>query len=112
MIDPSCKLLIATLNGAFWKDALKKDYGRSKALGHMDALDAMIYFIRNLNMQGNPFPVNYDLTRGQIYDSKDHIYPQNWNKIPHTDEGRVLDKVFGKERFKVKRIDSTVMGGL
>src|SRR4029077_1685252 len=38
-IDPSCVLLIATLNGAFWKDRLKKDYGRTHALGHMDALD-------------------------------------------------------------------------
>jgi hypothetical protein len=112
LIDPSCKLLITTLNGAFWKDPLKKDYGRSKALGHMDALDALIYFIRNLNMSGNPFPINYDLSRGIIYDSADHIYPENWDKIPHTDEGRVLGKIFDKGRFKPAPIQDPVIGGL
>lgn len=109
-IDPSCKLLIATLNGAFWKDAQKKDYGRSKALGHMDALDAMIYFIRNLNMSGNPFPINYDLTKGQIYDGANHIYPQNWQRQAKTEEGRVLERVFGKRLNKP--IESKILGGL
>lgn len=110
VIDPSCTLLIATLNGAFWKDALKKDYGRSKALGHMDALDALIYFIRNLNMSTNPFPINYNLGAGKIYDIADHIYPENWNKIPHTDEGRVLAQVFGKSIFR-KQVNAEVLGG-
>lgn len=112
LVDPSCKLLIATLNGAFWKDALKKDYGRSKALGHMDALDALIYFIRNLRMSENPFPINYDLSQGQIYNSDNYIYPLDWNKRAHTQEGRVLERVFGKDRFKEKRSESTIMGGL
>lgn len=111
-IDPSCKLLIATLNGAFWKDHLKKDYGRSKALGHMDALDALIYFIRNLRMSENPFPVNYDLSQGKIYDSDTHIYPFDWNRTAHTQEGWVLERVFGKDRFREKRGGSSVIGGL
>jgi len=40
----------------------------------MDALDALIYFIRNLNMAVNPFPVNYDLMNGREYDSSITIY--------------------------------------
>jgi len=112
LIDPGCTVLIATLNGAFWKDGKKLDYGRSKALGHMDALDALIYFIRNLNMAGNPFPVNYDLTSGKEYDGNTTIYPLGWNKIPHTDEGRVLGRIFGKERFIVKPTEIMPIGGL
>lgn len=112
VIDPSCKLLIATLNGAFWKDALKRDYGRSKALGHMDALDALIYFIRNLRMSENPFPANYDLKAGKVYDSATHIYPEGWNNIPHTDEGRVLGRIFDKGRFRPKPAESPIIGGL
>jgi len=111
-IDPSCVLLISTLNGAFWKDEKKLDYGRSKALGHMDALDALIYFIRNLNMAVNPFPVNYDLMNGREYDSSITIYPIGWDKRAHTDEGRVLEQVFGKGRFKVKADDVMTLGGL
>lgn len=110
-IDPSCKLLIATLNGAFWKDAQKRDYGRSKALGHMDALDAMIYFIRNLNMMGNPFPINYDLSQGHIFESANHIYPLDWNRQAKTEEGRVLAQVFGK-RFNRKPFEPKKLGGL
>ncbi len=111
-IDPSCKLLIATLNGAFWKDTKKLDYGRSKALGHMDALDALIYFVRNLNRSANPFPLNYNLSAGQIYDGAKVIYPQNWDKEAHTPEGKVLERVFGKKRFAEPRKTREIIGGI
>jgi|HubBroStandDraft_2_1064218.scaffolds.fasta_scaffold18379_3 hypothetical protein len=110
LIDPSCKLLIATLNGAFWKDELKKDYGRSVALGHMDALDALIYLVRNIRTEVNPFPFNYDLSRGVIYDSNQVIYPPNWNAIPHTEEGRALGRVFDKRRLPPRQ--SLPLGGI
>jgi hypothetical protein len=112
LIDPSCKLLIATLHGAFWKDALKKDYGRTQALGHMDALDALIYLVRNIRTEVNPFPINYDLSKGAIFDAAHHVYPPNWNKIPHTDEGRVLGKVFGKERYAPRKDSPIPLGGI
>lgn len=112
LVDPSCKLLIATLNGAFWKDALKKDYGRTVALGHMDALDALIYLVRNINMSVNPFPVNYNMALGAVYDDRYHVYQQNWNNVPHTQEGQVLAKIFDKGRFKPKVKFPTVMGGI
>jgi hypothetical protein len=112
LIDPSCKLLISTLHGAFWKDALKKDYGRSVALGHMDALDALIYLVRNIRTEVNPFPLNYDLSRGVIFDGKEFTYPPDWNTRPHTQEGRVLERVFGKSRFGMRPKDALPMGGL
>jgi hypothetical protein len=111
VIDPSCNLLIATLNGAFWKDALKKDYGRSIALGHMDALDALIYLVRNIRTEVNPFPFNYDLSRGAIYDGASTIYPPDWAHIPHTEEGRALGRVFDKGRFREKR-NALPLGGI
>jgi hypothetical protein len=111
-VDPCCKLLIATLNGAFWKDTKKKDYGRSKALGHMDALDALIYFVRNLNRSTNPFPVNYNIEAGKIYDSANHVYPADWNARARTDEGRVLERVFDKGRFRPTGPKPNIMGGL
>lgn len=112
IIDPSCKLLIATLHGAFWKDTLKKDYGRSQALGHMDALDALIYLVRNIRTEVNPFPINYDMASGMVYDSANHVYAPNWNKIPHTREGQTLAKVFGKERFVARKDGVPLLGGL
>jgi hypothetical protein len=111
-VDPSCKLSIATLNGAFWKDARRLDYGRTKALGHMDALDAVIYFIRNLNMTSNPLPVNYNISSGNVYDRATTIYPANWDKVPHTEEGRVIARIFGRGRIKPRTNGSSVIGGL
>jgi len=111
-IDPSCTLLIATLNGAFWKDPLKKDYGRTHALGHMDALDALIYLIRNLNRSGNPFPLNYNLQIGAVYDPVTTIYPQDWDKRAHTQEGKVLERIFDKSRYVKKPDTPSLMGGL
>lgn len=112
LIDSSCVLLIATLHGAFWKDPMKKDYGRTQALGHMDALDALIYLVRNIRTEVNPFPTNYDMSRGVLYDGAQYVYPQNWNRIPHTDEGRALGRVFDKGRFLPKQKDKLPMGGL
>jgi hypothetical protein len=111
-IDPSCVLLIATLNGAFWKDGLKKDYGRTHHLGHMDALDALVYLIRNLNRAANPFPANYNLMAGAIHDPATTIYPDGWQKQPQTAEGRVLGRVFDKSRFRRTPSDSTLIGGI
>lgn len=110
VIDPSCKLLIATLNGAFWKDALKKDYGRSDALGHMDALDALIYLVRNTRMEANPFPLDYDLTTGRTYDPATFVYPQNWDRVAHTPEGRALQQAFSRGRNSRKA--GLALGGL
>lgn len=108
-IDPSCTLLIATLNGAFWKDAQKKDFGESPLLGHMDALAAAIYFVRNLNRELNPFPANYDIVRGAVYDPNLYVYPQG-TRTAQTAEGRVLARVFDKSR-RIK--PSTIpLGGL
>lgn len=111
-VDPSCKLLIATLNGAFWKDSKKKDYGRSKALGHMDALDALIYFVRNLNRSTNPFPLNYNIDLGQVYDSAQHVYPIDWNRRAHTEEGRALERIFDKGRYRPAKDGPSIIGGL
>lgn len=53
-IDPSCKLLIASLeSGQFNKH--KTDFGRTSALGHCDALAALMYGVRVLD-KSNPYP--------------------------------------------------------
>ena len=110
-IDPSCKLLIATLNGAFWKDAKKLDFGETTALGHMDALAALIYFVRNLDMSTNPFPANYDVQAGMNFDPATHVYPAGWKNQARTEEGRALQKAFSR-RIGVRAPIPKRTGGL
>lgn len=62
-VHPRCELLIKTMEHATWSDSeqgrLHKDFARTKELGHMDALAALIYLARSLNTQANPVPTTY-----------------------------------------------------
>lgn len=58
-ISPKCKTLIHHLKHATW-DKHRKNYTRSPDSGHYDAVDALIYFIRNVQKHHNPYPHGYD----------------------------------------------------
>lgn len=58
IIDPVCVNLVAHLKNATW-DAKRKDYNRHIAYGHFDGVDALLYLVRNINRQKNPYPKDY-----------------------------------------------------
>lgn len=65
--NPRCKLLIQTLHDGIWNKS-KDEFARTTALGHMDALAAFIYGIRNIDEVHNPIPVTYGFQpENQIY---------------------------------------------
>jgi PBSX family phage terminase large subunit len=73
IIHPRCKHLIYHLKGASWKQGssvnrifahLSDTQDHSVRGGHADALDALIYLVRNLVTMKNPYPSNYDLPSG------------------------------------------------
>ncbi len=55
-IDSSCQKLIASLNAGRW-DKPKKDFMRTKALGHCDTIDALLYAFRMIDRNYNPFAI-------------------------------------------------------
>lgn len=59
-VHPRCDFLINTLEQGVWADneqgRLRKDFGRTEDLGHMDALAALMYYIRSLPRNQNPVP--------------------------------------------------------
>lgn len=77
IIHPRCKVLIHHLKNATW-DKNRKTYEKSPAAtistesgemvyipkGHYDAVDALIYFVRNVQESKNPYPVGYGLNYG------------------------------------------------
>lgn len=77
LINPKCKHLIYHLKGASWKDTS----GNSRVFahlsdtpdfsirgGHADAVDALIYMVRNLVRTHNPYPKNWRLPNsGDIF---------------------------------------------
>ncbi len=67
LIHPRCKSLIYHLENGTWSKN-KKDFARSPDAGHYDAIDSLIYMVRNVQWTKNPYPPGY---MGQdIYQNK------------------------------------------
>src|SRR3990167_4259461 len=58
MIHPRCETLISHLENVTWNKT-KSTFLRSVDSGHYDAVDALIYLVRNINFQKNPYPADY-----------------------------------------------------
>lgn len=56
IINPRCKNLIRQLRNGTW-DKANKTFARVEGEGHFDMIDALIYFIRNVNTSRNPYPL-------------------------------------------------------
>lgn len=59
IIDPSCKQLLHELRTGSW-EANGKNFKRKNG-SHLDCVDALIYMIRAINYQKNPYPANYEM---------------------------------------------------
>lgn len=57
-INPRCKTLIQHLKSATWNNK-RTEFSRSADNGHYDAVDALLYFIRNVDRNKNPYPKGY-----------------------------------------------------
>ena len=54
-VSPSCTQLLGCLKYGIW-DKNRKAFERSEVYGHYDAFAALMYLIRNLDLQTNPIP--------------------------------------------------------
>lgn len=77
VINPRCTTVIRHLQEATWNKS-KTDFERSSDNGHYDAIPALYYLCRNINMQKNPYPLHYGAG------SQEHIYRTNSNSVPTT----------------------------
>lgn len=88
IIDPKCKTLIAHIRNCSWAKTSSNQtfrrFARWSADGsHFDALDALIYLIRNVIYGKNPFPKGYNAPNSDntfVRDSDSGSYSK-WAKI-------------------------------
>lgn len=66
VIDPRCVNLLSQLHNATWDNSRRK-FKRSPTHGHYDLLAALIYFVRNVKRQKNPYPSNLGLDINTMY---------------------------------------------
>jgi len=94
IIHPRCRYLLAQLDFGIWKTS-GLDYERGDEsdpddlLGHLDAWQALVYLIRNVNERRNPYPAH----RGKTLAT--HYIPDE----PTTDRQRAVLAIAGRKRI-------------
>jgi hypothetical protein len=74
LINPRCVTLIHHLRNATWNKS-GKSYERSPDAGHYDAVDALKYLVRNVQLTKNPYPAKYGLGSGDAWFERDTTQP-------------------------------------
>lgn len=70
IINPRCVNLLNHLENGTWNKARTSyervidDLGKQH---HYDTIDALVYLIRNVNWNRNPYPIDYDFPKGDLY---------------------------------------------
>lgn len=85
IIDPSCKMLISSLEFGIWKRN-RDDFDRSADLGHYDFIDALIYLVAVLLptiVNINPIPPLYKINIANT------MFPNN--QIPYNENQSTMD---------------------
>lgn len=87
-IDPKCRTLIAHCRYGIWNDA-RTQYHRTNAMGHFDAIDALVYLVRNIDRNKNPLPDPY-YNPLEVYHGVQETEPSS--------SASVLSRVFSRRR--------------
>ncbi len=88
IVHPRCKHLRGGLKYGIW-DKRREKFAQSKVYGHFDALAALIYLVRNLNITTNPIPGDFQV------DSNNQIL---FTHKKDTQTVRTLKGAFGVKR--------------
>lgn len=92
IIHPRCKTLLRHMKTARWKKSTTINvFARSETEGHYDAVDALIYFVRNIAYTKNPYPAGYGMDMSAMFvKNPDRFYNQEQNNV--------YRKIFGIKR--------------
>lgn len=91
-IHPRCHNLIDQLKDGIWKvkpgSGAKPEYERTEVMGHLDALDCLVYGVRMVDWQLNPTP------KGKLNDYTHWVNPRGYH--PNlSDQQITIAKAFG-----------------
>lgn len=62
VVHPRCKELIGCLKNGVWNEK-RTTFDQSKNFGHFDALAALMYLIRNIDVATNPIPATFGMNQ-------------------------------------------------
>lgn len=100
IINPKCTQLITHLRKGTWNKN-RTDYKRSEDNGHYDFIDALLYMVRNVNKERNPYPKGY---HHSILGRPDNVFKGHINQNNVNPGVQKLEKMFQpKTTFKKVR---------
>lgn len=94
MINPKCKVLIHHIKNTIWNPK-HTDFKRTSDGAHGDSLMSLVYLVRNIDRNVNPYPKGY--VRSQ-YNKNDTHFPGNYDDL---DKPKYFNKF--KDMFTVKK---------
>lgn len=99
VINPRCKTLISHLKSATWdsKNAKSRDFRRSPDGGHYDAVAALMYMVRNIDKNKNPYPRGYTMTKMTKKYGLDNVF-ENPYKVNKNEGLDSFNKLLPKKR--------------
>lgn len=94
VISPKCVNLIRHLKNARWKDSnTKSEFARSPDDGHYDGVDALLYLVKSVNFNKNPYPKGYSYNSQDMHINKSSTYDKN-----HLSD--VYHSIFGRKKSR------------
>lgn len=87
LVASECTELLGCLGNAVW-DKKREKLAKSKVFGHFDALMALVYLVRNVDVQSNPIPKYY----GKSFAT--HAIPMNADPNTPENAATALARVF------------------
>lgn len=88
IIHPRCGTLIRHLKNVKWKSSVNKTvFARSPDDGHYDAVEALKYLVRSVNLTKNPYPAHYNMNMKDL-----HV--QNPDKFYGNDATNIYKRIF------------------
>lgn len=95
VIHPSCTTLLRHLKNVRWKSVNNKEkFARSPDDGHYDAVDALKYMIRAINMTKNPYPNHYTPGPDTPF-VEQYLYAKSPNSAPTQSKMDIYKAIFG-----------------
>ena len=92
IINPRCKTLIRHIENVKWdKSSQNLKFQRSVDDSHYDTVDALLYMVRSMNFNRNPYPAGYG------YDTRD-LFIYNKDGYKRNDPMEIYAKIFGRKR--------------
>jgi len=101
IIHPRCEILIRHLSNCRWKNKNSTDrsFARSPDDGHYDAVDAIKYLVRAIDLHRNPYPAHFDF-QGET-SSVFVVDKDRWNRSEQQqNQMQVFNKLFGINKNK------------